>query len=70
MHDLGKMRRAIVCPHHSAEVAQLAEHSPEKAGVDSSILSLGTTPSPLVVAAYADLRIFAGRHRWVIQPLS
>jgi hypothetical protein len=25
-----------------AEVAQLAEHSPEKAGVDSSILSLGT----------------------------
>ena len=27
-----------------AEVAQLAEHSPEKAGVDSSILSLGTTP--------------------------
>ena len=26
----------------SAEVAQLAEHSPEKAGVDSSILSLGT----------------------------
>jgi hypothetical protein len=26
-----------------AEVAQLAEHSPEKAGVDSSILSLGTT---------------------------
>ena len=28
-----------------AEVAQLAEHSPEKAGVDSSILSLGTIPS-------------------------
>jgi hypothetical protein len=27
-----------------AEVAQLVEHSPEKAGVDSSILSLGTTP--------------------------
>ena len=27
-----------------AEVAQLAEHSPEKAGVDSSILSLGTIP--------------------------
>lgn len=27
----------------SAEVAQLVEHSPEKAGVDSSILSLGTT---------------------------
>ena len=26
-----------------AEVAQLVEHSPEKAGVDSSILSLGTT---------------------------
>ncbi len=25
-----------------AEVAQLVEHSPEKAGVDSSILSLGT----------------------------
>jgi hypothetical protein len=30
-----------------AEVAQLAEHSPEKAGVDSSILSLGTTKSPI-----------------------
>jgi hypothetical protein len=29
----------VVC----AEVAQLVEHSPEKAGVDSSILSLGTT---------------------------
>ena len=28
-----------------AEVAQLVEHSPEKAGVDSSILSLGTTSS-------------------------
>lgn len=28
---------------YGAEVAQLAEHSPEKAGVDSSILSLGTT---------------------------
>ncbi len=27
-----------------AEVAQLVEHSPEKAGVDSSILSLGTIP--------------------------
>ena len=26
-----------------AEVAQSVEHSPEKAGVDSSILSLGTT---------------------------
>ncbi len=26
-----------------AEVAQLAEHSPEKAGVRSSILRLGTT---------------------------
>ena len=30
----------LVCRY--AEVAQLAEHSPEKAGVDSSILSLGT----------------------------
>jgi hypothetical protein len=31
-------------PHNPcAEVAQLVEHSPEKAGVDSSILSLGTT---------------------------
>ena len=29
-----------------AEVAQLAEHSPEKAGVDSSILSLGTNFGP------------------------
>ena len=28
--------------HPVAEVAQLVEHSPEKAGVDSSILSLGT----------------------------
>lgn len=44
----------VICPRHTAwlglylyqhqraEVAQLAEHSPEKAGVDSSILSLGT----------------------------
>ena len=31
-----------------AEVAQLVEHSPEKAGVDSSILSLGTT-TPLKI---------------------
>jgi hypothetical protein len=30
-------------PPYNAEVAQLVEHSPEKAGVDSSILSLGTT---------------------------
>ncbi len=30
----------------SAEVAQLAEHSPEKAGVRSSILRLGTTIFP------------------------
>ncbi len=30
--------------HNHAEVAQLVEHSPEKAGVDSSILSLGTIP--------------------------
>jgi hypothetical protein len=29
-----------------AEVAQLVEHSPEKAGVDSSILSLGTISFP------------------------
>ena len=29
----------------NAEVAQLVEHSPEKAGVDSSILSLGTISS-------------------------
>ncbi len=40
MH-LGKMRRENVLSSR-AEVAQLAEHSPEKAGVDSSILSLGT----------------------------
>ena len=34
-----------------AEVAQLAEHSPEKAGVDSSILSLGTIfRAPLAVS--------------------
>ena len=31
-----------------AEVAQLVEHSPEKAGVDSSILSLGTIPHSLL----------------------
>src|SRR5439155_22597852 len=37
-----------------AEVAQLAEHSPEKAGVDSSILSLGTT-----VRNYNDLAAVA-----------
>lgn len=36
-----------------AEVAQLAEHSPEKAGVDSSILSLGTTP--IFLQSYIDL---------------
>jgi hypothetical protein len=54
MCDLGKMRRALaglarvgtISAERSnpfrAEVAQLAEHSPEKAGVDSSILSLGT----------------------------
>jgi hypothetical protein len=53
--DLGKMRGALAGlasmePSSAerstplrAEVAQLAEHSPEKAGVDSSILSLGTT---------------------------
>jgi hypothetical protein len=29
-------------PYESAEVAQLVEHSPEKAGVRSSILRLGT----------------------------
>ena len=34
----GAERPNLLC----AEVAQLAEHSPEKAGVDSSILSLGT----------------------------
>ena len=34
-----------------AEVAQLVEHSPEKAGVDSSILSLGTIPqTPFSIA--------------------
>ena len=33
---------ALLAINH-AEVAQLVEHSPEKAGVDSSILSLGTT---------------------------
>ena len=55
MCDLGKMRRALaglarvetISAERSnpfcAEVAQLVEHSPEKAGVDSSILSLGTT---------------------------
>ena len=53
--DLGKMRGALAglasmepssaekSTPFRAEVAQLAEHSPEKAGVDSSILSLGTT---------------------------
>jgi hypothetical protein len=46
MH-LGKMRREIAVSSR-AEVAQLAEHSPEKAGVDSSILSLGTTFRRLV----------------------
>jgi hypothetical protein len=35
-----------------AEVAQLAEHSPEKAGVDSSILSLGT----IELSSYAMIR--------------
>ena len=33
---------ATLLPFRCAEVAQLVEHSPEKAGVDSSILSLGT----------------------------
>ncbi len=41
MRYLGKMRRENALSSR-AEVAQLAEHSPEKAGVDSSILSLGT----------------------------
>jgi hypothetical protein len=37
-------RNFLIHSHHKsvAEVAQLVEHSPEKAGVDSSILSLGT----------------------------
>ena len=54
MCDLGKMRWAVTgfasvrtisaerLNPFRAEVAQLVEHSPEKAGVDSSILSLGT----------------------------
>ena len=35
---------SLILALNRAEVAQLVEHSPEKAGVDSSILSLGTTP--------------------------
>ena len=34
-----------------AEVAQFVEHSPEKAGVDSSILSLGTIFHPFTVCS-------------------
>lgn len=37
-----RQKKSLPC----AEVAQLAEHSPEKAGVDSSILSLGTIFPP------------------------
>ncbi len=44
-HDAGLTVRKAACYGGArAEVAQLVEHSPEKAGVDSSILSLGTTP--------------------------
>lgn len=35
-------------PRHCAEVAQPVEHGPEKAGVPSSTLGLGTIPSPNV----------------------
>ena len=35
--------------HLYAEVAQSVEHSPEKAGVDSSILSLGTISTTYAV---------------------
>jgi hypothetical protein len=38
------VRKAACYGGARAEVAQLVEHSPEKAGVDSSILSLGTIP--------------------------
>ena len=42
-----------------AEVAQLAEHSPEKAGVDSSILSLGTTYPHLINLSLAPPQVFS-----------
>ena len=46
------MPRSLTVNH--AEVAQLVEHSPEKAGVDSSILSLGTIPQiPFSIAEQA-----------------
>ena len=39
-----------------AEVAQLVEHGTENAGVDSSILSLGTsTPNPLYFVSNSPL---------------
>jgi hypothetical protein len=38
-----------------AEVAQLVEHSPEKAGVDSSILSLGTISFPQFTCGFLPL---------------
>ena len=41
-----------------AEVAQLAEHSPEKAGVGSSILPLGTIFLSPPHAPYSMLRTF------------
>ena len=43
-----------------AEVAQLVEHSPEKAGVDSSILSLGTTQTIQTITYFNKA---AGRHK-------
>ena len=50
------VRKAACYGGARAEVAQLVEHSPEKAGVDSSILSLGTTPS-----------LLGGRRTWTVR---
>ena len=46
---LVRQKKSLPC----AEVAQLAEHSPEKAGVDSSILSLGTIFSPKFISKHS-----------------
>ncbi len=49
------VRKAACYGGARAEVAQLVEHSPEKAGVDSSILSLGTIPHFVWSAAFDQL---------------
>ena len=58
------MMRVQFCAFFRAEVAQLVEHAPEKRGVGSSILPLGTNqtrgarPSPRPDAVRTSARIY------------